>query len=211
MNKQAYINRVATSLQGMDLKGLFPSVIIAQAALEGGWGESLLAKQYNNHFGMKPGVYRTNYGGWNGQTVTLPTKEWKNGKYQVVNQEFRVYPSLEYSILDHNGLFYKLSRYKAVLTAKSPYEQLIAIKNGGYATEPEYVSRLMKVINDNNLTRFDGNTGQGSVHQTTPGSTQSATTTQTSKIYKMNTKTLSIIIIVAGLALAAIGGYNLVF
>ena len=74
MNKQAYINRVATALQGMDLKGLFPSVIIAQAILESSWGESLLAKQYNNHFGMKKGS-GTNYGGWGGQTVTMKTGE----------------------------------------------------------------------------------------------------------------------------------------
>lgn len=210
MNKQAYINRVATALQGMDLKGLFPSVIIAQAILESGWGESLLAKQYNNHFGMKKGS-GTNYGGWGGQTVTMKTGEVINGQNVTVNGVFRVYPSLNASIVDHNGLFFTLGRYKDVLTAKTPREQITAIKNGGYATATHYVDSVMNVINSNNLTRFDGNIGQGSVQPSTPGTTQSSTTAQTSKIYKMNTKTLSIIIIVAGLALAAIGGYNLAF
>ena len=200
-NKQAYINRVATALQGMDLKGLFPSVIIAQAALESGWGESALAKQYNNHFGMKKGG-GTNYGGWGGQTVTLKTGEVINGQNITIDGVFRVYPSLEASIIDHNGLFYTLSRYKDVLTAKTPREQVTAIKNGGYATGTNYVDAVMAVIDGNNLTRYD----------TAPASSGSGSAVPTTKKeYKMNTKTLSIIIVAAGLALAAIGGYNLLF
>lgn len=216
-NKTEYINRVAAALQGLDLKGLFPSVIIAQAILESGWGQSALAKQYNNHFGMKKGS-GTNYGGWGGQTVTLKTGEVINGQSVTVNGVFRVYPSLQASIIDHNGLFFTLSRYKAVLTAKTPREQIQAIKNGGYATATNYVNSVMNVINDNNLTRFDTTTGGGSgpgsgttpSTPTTPAS-QSSTTQQQKKDFPMNTKTLSIIIIAAGLALAAVGGYNLIF
>lgn len=215
-NKTEYINRVAAALQGLDLKGLFPSVIIAQAILESGWGQSALAKQYNNHFGMKKGS-GTNYGGWNGQTVTLKTGEVINGQSVTVNGVFRVYPSLQASIIDHNGLFFTLSRYKSVLTAKTPREQIQAIKNGGYATATNYVNSVMNVINDNNLTRFDmtgGGSGPGS--GTTPSTpttptAQSSTTQQQKKDFPMNTKTLSIIIIAAGLALAAVGGYNLIF
>lgn len=210
MNKQEYINRVASALHGMDLKGLFPSVIIAQAIIESGWGESLLAKQYNNHFGMKKGSGK-NWGGWGGQTVDLPTYEYIGGVKKKVMGKFRVYPSLNASIIDHNGLLCTLTRYKAALTAKTPMEQLVALQNGGYSTSPKYAESVFKYITDYNLTRFDGNIGQGSVQPSTPGTTQSSTTAQTSKIYKMNTKTLSIIIIVAGLALAAIGGYNLAF
>lgn len=202
-NKLAYINRVAAALQGKDLKGLFPSVIIAQAILESAWGESALAKTYNNHFGMKKGS-GTNYGGWNGQTVTLKTSEVVNGQNITVNGVFRVYPSLGASVDDHNGLFYTLSRYKAVCSAKTPREQITAIKNGGYATATHYVDSVMNVINSNNLTRFDTMTGNG-------GDIMPSSATQTTKEYKMNTKTLSIVIIVAGLALAALGGYNLLF
>lgn len=214
-NKTEYINRVAASLQGLDLKGLFPSVIIAQAILESGWGESALTKTYNNHFGMKKGS-GTNYGGWGGQTVTLKTGEVINGQRVTINGVFRVYPSLQASIIDHNGLFYTLSRYKAVLTAKTPQEQIQAIKNGGYATATNYVNSVMKVINDNNLTRFDtmlgGGSGTGSGSGTGTGTMPTTqTTTQQTKNFRMNTKTLSIIIIAAGLSLAALGGYNLLF
>lgn len=238
-NKLQYINRVATALQGMDLKGLFPSVIIAQAALESRWGESSLAKTYNNHFGMKKGK-GTNYGGWTGQTVTLPTREVINGQSVTVNSVFRVYPDLRSSILDHNGLFYTLSRYKAVCQAKTPREQITAIKNGGYATGTGYVDTVMQIIEQNNLTRFDPaptggsgsgsgsssggstgtGTGSGSGSSSDSGSasgtgsvagTTHSTSSQYTKEFKMNTKTLSIIIVAVGLALAAVGGYNLLF
>lgn len=220
-NKLEYINRVAAALQGLDLNGLFPSVIIAQASLESNWGESGLSKNYNNHFGMKKGS-GTNYGGWSGQTVTLPTKEYVNGQTITVNGVFRVYPSLQASIIDHNGLFYTLSRYKAVLTAKTPREQIQAIKNGGYATAKNYVDSVMSRIDTYNLTRFDTMLGSGSGTSngsgtgtgtgTTPATpTTQTTTTQQTKDFRMNTKTLSIIIIAAGLALAALGGYNLLF
>ncbi len=213
-NKLAYINAVATALQGLDLKGLFPSVIIAQAILESSWGESALAKKYNNHFGMKKGS-GTNYGGWSGQTVTLKTGEVINGQSVTVSGVFRVYPDLRASIVDHNGLFYTLSRYKAVLTAKTPREQIQAIKNGGYATATNYVDSVMRVIDSNNLTRFDtttgGGSGTGSVTPPVTPSEQSSTSTQQRKDFRMNTKTLSIIIVAVGLALAAVGGYNLFF
>ena len=203
-NKADYINRVVAALQGLNLNGLLPSVIIAQAILESGWGESALAKTYNNHFGMKRGS-GTNYGGWGGQTVTLKTGEVINGQRVTINGVFRVYPSLQASIIDHNGLFFTLSRYKDVLTAKTPQEQIQAIKNGGYATGTNYVQAVMNVINDNNLTRFDTMANAGG------SSPQHTTNSQTKKDFPMNTKTLSIIIIAAGLALAALGGSNLLF
>lgn len=203
-NKTEYINRVVTALQGLDLKGLFPSVIIAQAILESGWGESGLAKTYNNHFGMKKGG-GTNYGGWTGQTVTLKTGEFIDGQRVTIDGVFRVYPDLRSSIVDHNGLFYTLSRYKDVCKAATPREQITAIKNGGYATGPNYVNSVMAVIDSNNLTRFDpAPTGAAAASGT-------AASSQTQKEYKMNTKTLSIIIVAVGLALAAVGGYNLMF
>lgn len=154
--KQAYISSVAATLKGKSTKGLFPSVIIAQAALESAWGKSLLASQYNNHFGMKKGTLGTDYGGWSsGQSVTLKTGEVVNGQSVTVNGVFRAYPSLADSVADHNGLFYKLSRYSDVCKAASPQAQIQAIKDGGYATATNYVSSVMSVINSNNLTKYD--------------------------------------------------------
>ena len=154
--RQAYIASVAATLRGKSTKGLFPSVIIAQAALESAWGKSLLAAQYNNHFGMKKGTLGTDYGGWKGgKTVTLKTGEVINGQNSTVNGVFRVYGSLADSVADHNGLFYKLSRYSAVCKATSPQAQIQAIKDGGYATATSYVSSVMSVISSNNLTQYD--------------------------------------------------------
>lgn len=174
----------------MDLHGLLPSVTIAQAALESAWGESSLTKKYNNHFGMTKGS-GTNYGGFNGQTVTI------NG------HTYRVYPDLKACLADRNGLLLTLNRYKDVPKAKTPREQITAIINGGYTQSDIYVDTVMQIIDQNNLTRFD-------VASTGGGGTVS-TPTQTQKQFKMNTKTLSIIIVAVGLALAAVGGYNLFF
>ena len=190
-NKNEYINRVASALQGMEMHGLFPSVTIAQAALESGWGESSLTKNYNNHFGMTKGS-GTNYGGFNGQTVTI------NG------HTYRAYPSIEASIADRNGLLLTLNRYKDVPKARTPREQITAIINGGYTQSDTYVGTVMQIIEQNDLTRFDAATTGG-------GTGAAGTTTQTQKQYKMNTKTLSIIIVAVGLALAAVGGYNLFY
>ena len=189
-NKLAYINQVATALQGMDIHGLLPYVTIAQAALESAWGESSLTKKYNNHFGMTKGS-GTNYGGFTGQTVSI------NG------HTYRVYPSIEASIADRNGLLLTLNRYKDVPKARTPREQITAIINGGYTQSDTYVDTVMQIIDQNNLTRFD-------VASTGGGGTVS-TPTQTQKQFKMNTKTLSIIIVAVGLALTAVGGYNLFF
>ena len=154
--RQAYITRVAATLRGKSTRGLFPSVIIAQAALESGWGKSLLAAQYNNHFGMKRGTFGTDYGGWSsGKTVTLKTGEVYNGQSCTIDGVFRVYDSLADSVADHNGLFYRLSRYAAVCKATTPEAQIRAIADGGYATATHYVTGVLAVITANNLTRFD--------------------------------------------------------
>ena len=70
--------------------GILPSVSAAQAILESGWGESLLA-QYPNHnlFGIKASS------DWKGKRVDLPTQEYIDGKFVTVEATFRKYDSWE--------------------------------------------------------------------------------------------------------------------
>ena len=177
--KLAFIHKVWTNSAGLDLKGLFPSVLIAQAALESGWGQSELATKYNNLFGVKKGS------SWTGRTVNLPTREVINGVSQTVRADFRVYPSWQDSIADRNRLLLTLNRYANVRSAKTPEAQVQALKAAGYATGENYVSSLMNTINANGLTRYDE-----------------------LKKKIMNNKTLSTIMIVAGAIIAGIGVYN---
>ena len=127
------------------------SPIIAQAILESGWGESGLASNYHNYFGLKCGS------SWKGKSVNMATKEeYKVGTLTNIRDNFRVYDSMEAGVKGYFD-FINTSRYANLKGVKSPEEYVIRIKADGYATSSKYVDNIIKVIRDNNLKRFDGN------------------------------------------------------
>ena len=148
LEKTEFINRVWDEIKGENMTGFFPSVLIAQAALESNWGMSKLSANYNNYFGIKAG------NSWTGKTVNMQTGEVFGGQSVTINSDFRVYDSLIDSIRDRNRLL-STSRYAAVRQATTPEAQITAIKNAGYATALSYVSAVMSTINANNLLKFD--------------------------------------------------------
>lgn len=155
--QQAFIDKMLKAIKKQrTLYGLFPSVIIAQAALESGWGKSKLSNPYNNFFGIKASA--TQYSdAWNprtGRTVNLNTLEYDNG-YNSQVATWRVYNSAADSVKDRNALVANNSRYAAALKAATPRQQIAALKAGGYATEPNYVERVMSIVNSNSLTDYD--------------------------------------------------------
>lgn len=126
------------------------SPIIAQAILESGWGVSTLASKYNNFFGLKCG------GSWKGKSVNLATKEeYTVGTLTDIRANFRVYDSIEDGVKGYFE-FIGYSRYSNLKGVTNPEEYCRLIKADGYATSSTYVTNLMRVIRDNNLTRFDG-------------------------------------------------------
>ena len=126
------------------------SPIIAQAILESGWGGSSLASKYNNFFGLKCG------GSWKGKSVNLATKEeYTVGTLTDIRANFRVYDSIEDGVKGYFE-FINYSRYANLKGVEDPEEYCRRIKADGYATSSTYVTNLMRVIRDNNLTRFDG-------------------------------------------------------
>lgn len=126
------------------------SPIIAQAILESGWGGSTLASKYNNFFGLKCG------GSWKGKSVNMATKEeYTVGTLTDIRANFRVYDSIEDGVKGYFE-FINYSRYSNLKGVESPEEYVRRIKADGYATSSTYVTNLMRVIRDNNLTRFDG-------------------------------------------------------
>lgn len=147
--KKAFIARMVFALAEIDdLGGFFKSVIIAQAAIESNWGRSALSAKYNNFFGIKAGK------SWKGKTVNMQTGEVFDGKNLTINSNFRVYGSLVESIRDRNRLL-RMPRYKNVEPAKTPLEQVQAIRFAGYCTATNYVSSIMATITANNLTMYD--------------------------------------------------------
>lgn len=126
------------------------SPIIAQAILESGWGGSTLASKYNNFFGLKCG------GSWKGKSVNMATKEeYSVGTLTDIRANFRVFDSIEDGVKGYFE-FINYSRYSNLKGVTNPEEYCRLIKADGYATSSSYVTNLMRVIRDNNLTRFDG-------------------------------------------------------
>ena len=132
--------------------GIFPSVKLAQAALETGWGKSVVG---NNMFGIKASGSQSPY--WHGEAVSAGTSEFENGSYVGTVSKFRKYATVADSIRDHTWFLEHNSRYAkaGVFTAQTPEEQSRALQSAGYATDPSYASKLISIINSNNLKRFD--------------------------------------------------------
>lgn len=149
VNFISWIGNLAASVFGDG--GLFPSVLMAQAALESGWGQSTLAKLHNNFFGVKAGS------NWKGEVVTLPTREVIKGQDVMVNARFRKYANPLDSLKDRNDFLRVNPRYQkaGVFDAKTPEEQALLLQKAKYATDPNYANQLIKLINQHDLKRFD--------------------------------------------------------
>lgn len=153
MTKQEFLNKISilvvaeNSRRGLPL---FSSVVIAQAICETGWGQSQMMMKANAIFGIKAGS------SWKGKVYNSKTKECYDGKsYTEIEACFRGYDSLEESISDYFDLITKSSRYRKACIANTPLECITYIKEGGYATSPTYINTIMKIIKDNNLTKYD--------------------------------------------------------
>lgn len=128
---------------------LFPSVLLAQAALESGWASSHLSALHNNFFGIKDSA------SWKGQTVNMQTGEVINGKYGMVSANFRKYPSPLQSFQDRNRLIIDLPRYDPAEMATTPEGQAKLLQDGGYATDPNYANKLIHLIDRYDLKQYD--------------------------------------------------------
>ena len=125
------------------------SAIIAQAILESGWGESRLAAQYQNYFGLKCGTK------WTGKSVNMTTQEeYEPGTLTTIKDNFRVYDNMEEGVKGYFE-FIQLARYQNLRGITDPREYLQTIKNDGYATSSTYVENTMKLVTQYNLTKYD--------------------------------------------------------
>lgn len=137
------------AVEGMRKYGILPSVTMAQAILESGWGESGLTKASNNLFGIKAG------GSWSGAVVNYPTKEYVNGQYINTTADFRAYDSLDASMEDHGAFLASLSRYANIIGVKDYKTVCQLLQQDGYATAPNYADSLIALIEQYNLAAYD--------------------------------------------------------
>lgn len=135
------------AVDGWKQYGVLPSLTGAQAIIESGWGQSGLTTRGHNLFGIK--------GSYNGQSITMPTYEYYGGRYVMINDAFRAYPSNYESIVDH-GRFLKVnSRYSNLIGQRDYRTVTRLIREDGYATDPRYTNTLNSVIERYNLTAWD--------------------------------------------------------
>nr|WP_235719707.1 glucosaminidase domain-containing protein [Limosilactobacillus reuteri] len=145
-----FINRIAPAAQQIGREyDLYPSIIIAQAALESDWGCSTLGKAPNNNlFGVKGYFAR--------QTVAQPTTEYdeQGHEFQVVSN-FRQYAS-EYEALRDYAQTLEAPLYQGVHRQDTKnYREATRALRGRYATDPEYDRKLNQLIDTYRLTKYD--------------------------------------------------------
>jgi flagellar protein FlgJ len=124
--------------------GIPAEFLIAQAALETGWGRSEPRRADGqvsyNVFGIKAGR------GWTGPTVEAITTEYIEGIAQQRVDSFRAYPSYREAFRDYAKLLTSNPRYAGVLGATDPAAFALGLQRAGYATDPAYAEKLARII-----------------------------------------------------------------
>ncbi|HPI99904.1 MAG TPA: glucosaminidase domain-containing protein, partial [Enterococcus sp.] len=178
-----YIEQLASHAQSIaGPNNLYASVMIAQAVIESGWGQSGLSQSpYHNLFGIK--------GSYNGETVYMNTQEYLNGQWVTMKEPFKKYPSFTESFQDNAntlknvslqpGVYYYSGAWKS---NTSSYRDATEWLTGRYATAPNYASALNSVIESYDLTRYDS---------ATSGSSSGITNTNTNTNINTSTNTES--------------------
>ena len=164
--QNSFIEKIAgLALEDFKTSRIFPSITIAQAILESGWGTSELAVNANNLFGMKCNLSGNTWEScWDGVSAySKETKEeYEIGTQEIVQADFRKYPNIEDSVKDHSLYLIGAKngsslRYEGVQEAPSYKEQIQIIKDGGYATDSQYVAKICELVETYNLDTYDEN------------------------------------------------------
>lgn len=145
---QQFIESVAPgAIKGWSEYQVLPSVTVAQAILESGWGRSSLTTRAHNLFGIK--------GSYNGQSITMSTREVYGGRSVYINDNFRAYPSNAESVEDHGRFLAQNRRYSNLLGDTNYASVANKLRADGYATDPSYARSLINLVQTYNLTQLD--------------------------------------------------------
>jgi flagellar protein FlgJ len=130
--------------QAAEKIGIDPRYLVAQAALETGWGKSIIRQQdgssSHNLFGIKA------HGGWQGDSARVLTREYYNGKPVKEVASFRTYDSFEQSFNDYVNFLQNNERYqKALNSADNPERFVSELQRAGYATDPRYARKIAQI------------------------------------------------------------------
>lgn len=130
--------------------GVPSSFKLAQAILETGWGTSELAVKGKNYFGIK-----AHRGPGTAGIIWIDTPEYLNGKWITVRAAFRAYNTMAESFDDSGRYLRENERYRLCFETKDPKEFARRIQAAGYATDPAYADKLIRVMDSLNLYTYD--------------------------------------------------------
>lgn len=149
VDQKIFIETIGKAAQkDMQESGILASLTTAQAILESSWGASKLSTAAKALFGIKA----TN---WTGKVYNAKTWEVYNGKTQSIIAGFRAYDSWSDSIKDHSKLLTSAPRYHKLIGEKDYHLACRYIKDAGYATDPDYTTKLVSLISNYKLYTYD--------------------------------------------------------
>jgi len=170
-NQQAFISLVAPgAVAAQQRYGVPASVTIAQAIEESAWGQSSLAAEYHNLFGIK--------GTGPAGSVTLPTQEYENGSWVTIDAQFAVYRNDAESIAGHAELLATSGYYARAMADRAYPDAFASDLTGVYATDPDYGANLIALMKLYNLYQYD--TAPAATPATTPAPAPSRTSASAS-------------------------------
>ncbi|MCS4317469.1 flagellar protein FlgJ [Serratia sp. BIGb0234] len=145
LNNGNFVARLSTPARVVSQQSGIPhQLIVAQAALESGWGQREIpaadGSPSYNLFGIKAG------GSWDGPVTEITTTEFEQGAAKKIKAKFRVYGSYVEAMADYVKLLTNNPRYAGVANTRSPEQAAQALQQAGYATDPQYASKLVSVI-----------------------------------------------------------------
>jgi len=140
-----FVGRMGASAQAAsNASGVPAPLILAQAALESGWGKREIraddGTQSFNLFGIKADK------SWTGPVVETTTTEYVDGEPQRVRAKFRAYGSYEEAFTDYARFMTRNPRYASVLATDDPTEAAHGLQRAGYATDPQYGQKLVRIM-----------------------------------------------------------------
>lgn len=142
---EQFVARMAAPAQAASqASGVPTQLILAQAALESGWGRREIrgddGSQSHNLFGIKAGK------NWKGPVVEATTTEYVDGVAQRTRATFRAYGSYAEAFADYARFLTGNPRYAQVLATSDPAEAAHGLQRAGYATDPQYGGKLVRIM-----------------------------------------------------------------
>lgn len=140
-----FLSRMSGSAQvASQASGVPSQLILAQAALESGWGKREIkgddGSQSHNLFGIKAGK------NWKGPVIEATTTEYVSGVPHQTKATFRAYASYDEAFSDYARFLASNPRYAQVLATRDPSEAAYGLQRAGYATDPQYGDKLVHIL-----------------------------------------------------------------